>query len=292
MWMGYKEFVEAVKKRMEEEMGEEGSVSINSMEKINQTCWDGLEIKDRESRVGAVFRLRGLYAAYRKSGMEHTVSYILEMLEKKPDLSSWDIPGEWEAVKGRIRLALLNAEWNRELLEGHPSRELLDLAAAYRMELEGADYSATTFVKRHYLESWGITEGELWKTALENLQGEEYRIKPLPEILESMLGPGMGGFHGFPLLYVLTNQKVSHGAAGILRKDLLEGFSKQIGGNFYILPSSVHETLLLEDGPNMKAKELREMVQSINREEVNKEEWLSENVYYYDREKGEIEIAE
>lgn len=168
MWMEYKEFVEAVKKRMEEEMGEEGSVSINSMEKNNQTRWDGLEIKDRESRVGAVFRLRGLYAAYRKSGMEHTVSYILEMLEKKPDLASWDIPGEWEAVKGRIRLALLNAEWNRELLEGHPSRELLDLAAAYRMELEGMDYSATTFVKRHYLESWALQKGNcgkrLWRT--------------------------------------------------------------------------------------------------------------------------------
>ncbi len=41
----------------------------------------------------------------------------------------------------------------------------------------------------------------------------------------------------------------------------------------------------------MKTKELREIVQSINREEVSREEWLSENVYYYDREKGEIEIA-
>lgn len=291
MWMEYEEFVEAVKKRMEEEMGEEGGVSFCDMEKINQTHWEGLEIKERGHREGAVFRLRGLYEAYRKGGMEHTVNFIREMMEKKPDPVFWDIPGEWEGARGHVRPVLLNAEWNRELLEGCPSREFLDLAAAYCLELEDADCRATALIKEYYLESWGITEGELWETALENLQGEEYRIKPLPEILESILGPGMGGFHDFPLLYVLTNQRVSHGAAGILRKDLLEGFSKQIGGNFYILPSSVHETLLLADGPNIKAKELREMVQSVNREEVNKEEWLSENVYYYDREKGEPEIA-
>lgn len=291
MWMEYEEFAEAVKKRMEEEIGEGGSVSVCSMEKINQTHWEGLEIKEEGCQAGAIFRLRGLYAAYQKSGMEHTVSYILELLEKRPHPASWDIPGEWEAVKGRIRLTLLNAGWNRELLEGCPNRELLDLAAAYCLELEDTDCRATALIKEYYLESWGVTEGELWETALENLQGEEYGIKPLTEILESMLGPGMGGFHDFPLLYVLTNQRVSHGAVGILRKDLLEGFSKQIGGNFYILPSSVHETLLLADGPDIKAGELREMVQSINREEVSREEWLSENVYYYDREAGEIEIA-
>lgn len=107
-----------------------------------------------------------------------------------------------------------------------------------------------------------------------------------------MLGPRMGSFHDFPFLYVLTNQRVSHGADGILRKDLLKEFSKLARGNFYILPSSVHETLLLGDGPNIKAEDLRDMVQSINRDEVSQEEWLSDNVYYYDTEKGELEIAE
>lgn len=291
MWMEYEEFAEAVKKRMEQEVGEGGSVSFCDMEKINQARWEGLEIKEEGQQAGAVFRLKGLYAAYQKGGMEHTVSFIREMMEKKPDPASWDIPGEWEEARECVRLVLLNAEWNRELLEGCPSREFLDLAAAYCLELGDKDYRATALVKEYYLESWGVTEGELWETALENLRKEEYGIKPLSEILESMLGPRMGSFHDFPFLYVLTNQRVSHGAAGILRKDLLEEFSKLARGNFYILPSSVHETLLLGDGPGIKAEDLRDMVQSINRDEVSQEEWLSNNVYYYDREKGELEIA-
>ncbi len=138
------------------------------------------------------------------------------------------------------------------------------MAAAYCLELKGKDYKATALVKEYYLESWGVTEGELWETALENLRKEEYGIKPLSEILESMLGPRMGSFHDFPFLYVLTTQRVSHGAAGILRKDLLEEFSKLARGNFYILPSSVHETLLLVDGPGIKAEDLRDTLWWMN----------------------------
>lgn len=153
MWMEYEEFAEAVKQRMEQEVGEGGSVSFCDMEKINQARWEGLEIKEEGQQAGAVFRLKGLYAAYQKGGMEHTVSFIREMMEKKPDPASWDIPGEWAEARECVRLVLLNAEWNRGLLEGCPSREFLDLAAAYCLELGDKDYRATALVKEYYLES-------------------------------------------------------------------------------------------------------------------------------------------
>ncbi|GFI32802.1 hypothetical protein IMSAGC013_04209 [Lachnospiraceae bacterium] len=291
MWMEYEEFVEAVQKRMEKEIGERGSVFISSMEKNNRTHWEGLEIKEKESRVGTVFQLKVLYAVYQRGGMEHTVSYILEMLKNKPDHASWDIPGEWEAARECILPVLVNEEWNRESLEECSRLKILDLAAVCYLKLKDTDCRAITIVKGRYLEIWGITEEELWEAAMKNLQKEEYWIKPMSEILESMLGSDMGNFHDFSPMYVMTNKRMSYGAAGILRKGLLEEFSKEIQGNFYILPSSVHETLLLADEPHMKAEELREIVQSVNQKEVGREEWLSENVYYYDRETGELEIV-
>ncbi len=291
MLMEYEEFVEAVQKRMEKEIGERGSVFISSMEKNNRTHWEGLEIKEKESRVGTVFQLKVLYAVYQRGGMEHMVSYILEMLKNKPDHASWDIPGEWEEARECILPVLLNEEWNRESLEECSRLKILDLAAVCYLKLKDTDCRAITIVKGRYLEIWGITEEELWEAAMKNLQKEEYWIKPMSEILESMLGSDMGNFHDFSPMYVMTNKRMSYGAAGILRKGLLEEFSKEIQGNFYILPSSVHETLLLADEPHMKAEELREIVQSVNQKEVDREEWLSENVYYYDRETGELEIV-
>ena len=300
MWMGYEEFTEAVRERMELVTGEEGKVSFCSLKKNNGIRQDGLEIREEGSRAGTVLRMERLYGLYRERGMDHAINHIREMLGRKPDPAAWDIPGDWEEVRGNIRPVPVHADWNREMLENCPHRNLLDLAVAYRLELEHEKYRASTFIPAWFLNQWGITEQELWETAMENLQGEAYKTESLPEFLgtfpcpeqEGPAGTGQENFCGVARLYVLTNRDMHYGAAGILRKDLLEECAGKLQGNFYILPSSVHEILLLAERPEMEAEDLREMVRCVNREEVSREEWLSENVYYYDREKGEIEIAE
>ena len=83
-----------------------------------------------------------------------------------------------------------------------------------------------------------------------------------------------------------------YGASVMLFKDPLRDFANYMGHDLYILPSSIHEViLLLDDEYVQSSEELREMVRETNRMVVDQEEVLSDHIYNYDREKDEIRIA-
>ena len=300
MCMEYEAFAETFKTHMEQELGKAAEVSFSSMEKLNAVGWEGLAVRKKGEQDAAVLSLRRMYQAYREGGMGRAAEAAFRVLAGKPDIHIADFPGDWEKQKGSIRPVLVSAGWNEKLLTELPHRKFLDLAVTYRLEAEEKAYRASTFVKDWFLKHWGITEEELWEAAMENLTREEYEAKPLTEILEGILGTNLGElfdtdskqFQNYPVMYVLTNRGVHYGAAGMLREDLLKAFSEQTESSFYILPSSVHETILVAEQPGIDSMSFKEMVSSINEGEVEQEEWLSESVYYYDREKGEVRMAE
>lgn len=88
----------------------------------------------------------------------------------------------------------------------------------------------------------------------------------------------------------MTSVNYMNGSAGILDTDKLQEISEAIGQDLYILPSSIHECLLLPKSEKT-VQELKEMVQEVNRQEVEPEEWLSDNVYEYSAATKEITIA-
>ena len=94
-------------------------------------------------------------------------------------------------------------------------------------------------------------------------------------------------------LYLLSNkERVVYGARGILRTDLLQAFAMGADSNLYILPSSIHELILLPDNGNYCVEEMREVVKTINETEVPETERLSEMMYYFRKDSGTVEIAE
>ena len=94
-------------------------------------------------------------------------------------------------------------------------------------------------------------------------------------------------------LFVVTNQRMSYGAGNILtisaREKLKERFPS---GYLTILPSSVHEMLVLEHKEDENIEALKDMVYTVNRNEVSEEDYLSDNVFHYDVDTGELTIAE
>ena len=89
-------------------------------------------------------------------------------------------------------------------------------------------------------------------------------------------------------MYVLSNERKSYGAASMICPGVMEKVDQLFPEGFYILPSSIHETLIIPKDGAMTPKELGEMVREVNRTEVLREEVLSDRVYEYDREKGKI----
>lgn len=295
--MEYEKFKEEIRERMQESLGPGTEVSFHGLERNNGVETEGLEVREQGTAAAPVLYLDELYGNCCKSdSMESAVSRALKLLEEKPPADIGAVPKTWEAAKGRIRAELVHYDWNRKILKSIPHRKFLNLAVTYRVELPESEGSyAGIRVNSSLMELWGATEDELYQTAMENLENERYHIQTIVELLGGMAGVPTGEIPELPeemtKQYVLANESCRYGAAGMLRKDLMEGFAGQAGGSFYILPSSIHELILLPDAADICAEELKKMVKEVNESAVAREEWLSEDVYYYNCEEKKVTIS-
>lgn len=171
---------------------------------------------------------------------------------------------------------------------------------------------ASVLVNWEQMETWKVGLEGLWKTALRNLKKESFRVESVMEfvrkkLLRETVDPGMAELltkqveageieaclAGLEQLHIMTNLGESYGGRAILREDLLREFAQEQGGDFYILPCSVHELLLLKDTGRVTAEELKKMVCEINHGPgmVEPEAKLSDSVYYYNKETDRVEIV-
>ncbi|MBQ1392808.1 MAG: hypothetical protein IIY81_04590 [Lachnospiraceae bacterium] len=91
-------------------------------------------------------------------------------------------------------------------------------------------------------------------------------------------------------MYVLTNRQRMNGAACLLYDHIIEDFAKEMQKDLYILPSSIHEVILIPAINGMSREELTEMVKEVNKDEVDDIDVLSDHTYYFSREEGKIII--
>ncbi len=196
----------------------------------------------------------------------------------------------WEEIKQKVRFRLINREQNQEYLKSHVHREYLDLAAVFGVE--AADLKAVKAlipVTETMASEWGVAADDLWEAALVNLEEEECIVVDIRYMIPGGIEENKEDIN----MYVCMTQDGSGGAGAILKKDLLKEFAGEHKEKIYILPSSVHEMLLVPDDGKGVENVLKEMVEEVNdgfRYE-SPEEWLSDSVYYYDREKDEVGIA-
>jgi hypothetical protein len=91
-------------------------------------------------------------------------------------------------------------------------------------------------------------------------------------------------------MYVLSNDRGINGASTLLYPNVLYDFASSIRMNFYILPSSIHECILVPDTGKLSKAALKEMVKDVNDSHVSADEVLSNEVYYYDLATDEFHI--
>ena len=101
----------------------------------------------------------------------------------------------------------------------------------------------------------------------------DYKLISMPDIPDTM--------------FVLTNDTKVNGAAAILNDDIRQEIAEKVG-DFYMLPSSIHETLIIPKDAGMEFKELEQMVQEVNQTQVAPGERLSDHVYEYDAKEHEL----
>ena len=138
-------------------------------------------------------------------------------------------------------------------------------------------------------ELWKMPKEKLFKIALENTQNsDKVKFQSMNEVISEMMTGNAEEDLASPM-YVLSNKDNQYGATVSLYPNVLKQISKQIGSDYYILPSSVHELLILRKKDcDITEKELRSMVREINQSIVSPEEILGNEVFEYRADRNKV----
>ena len=205
---------------------------------------------------------------------------------------------DYSKMKGRLILQLLSTNEIGQILDKIPHRKVEDMVLICRFDLGTAnDGLLTALVTNKFLDLYGIDEKQLFHDAM--LVAESNRpsiINKMDDILLGLLleaGVFIDMDWGSSPFYIASVTDGCNGACVICYPGFLDRAANKIGGDFFILPSSIHEVLLLPDN-GMLTKEAPEYLESMVREvdqTLAPDERLSNFVYHYDSKAKVFETA-
>lgn len=301
--MSFEEFTENILQEIRVRADGVFQVKRHDVTKNNNVKQTGIAVVKEEADIGSCVYLDELYREYESDGMkfdeivEEVYRLILKYGEDMPDV---DISGfrNWETVHGEIYPKLVNAEQNKELLEKIPHRNFMDLVVVYYAVARdhAQEDIGTILIYNGHMEIWEQEEENLYQTAMRNMRADgEADFTTLKTMVERIMGitfPKKDGNASHDTdMYILTNRHRRFGAAEILDKRTLRMVADKVGDGFIVLPSSVHETIILPPKDAAEYEGLAAQVREVNDTQIDVEERLSYHVYVYSRDEEMLKIV-
>nr|WP_288830561.1 DUF5688 family protein [uncultured Clostridium sp.] len=306
--MEYNQFLLKVQTEIEKQLGDGFHVRVQRILKNNDTALEGLVISKGKGHLSPTIYLNPYFDEFQQGmEMQEIIGRLLRVYEQNVNISFGNATVEelvdFNNLRDKVAYKLIHRASNQELLKEVPYVEFLDLAVVFYLFLgECRSGQMTALIFNTHMVSWGTTKEELFQLAKKNTpELFPARIRNMKDSIEELLKVELEDFGDAGILdellgedqfpfYVLTNQRMMNGACCILYENFLEGFAREQGADLIILPSSIHETLLIPDQGENSYEELGAMVNDINQSEVPEEERLTNQVYRYSRSSGTIEI--
>ncbi len=286
------EFYNNVANGVSEILGDEMVVEIQEVTKVNLSL-DGLTIRKQGENIAPTIYLNQYFNQFNDGrAMDDIVRDIIRVYENNQPENIMNVFKtedfyDFDKMKEKIVLKVINTERNLDLLEQVPNLEMegLGLSVVFYVSLMTGEQSAGILIKNEHLKLWEKTVSDLLTVAEVNTNRmHAFTIKSMNEVLS-----GMFGFEedlipdDVPALYVLTDKHNTFGASQLYLKDKIREFAEKNNCDVYILPSSVHELLLLRaDFPNVEPEYLKEMVCEVNATEVSDEDFLCDGAYKFE----------
>lgn len=292
--MSIEEFTEAIEKELAQELGAGYRTKICNVMKENDSLNHGIAIVKGDENMAPTLYVDAHYEDYVRGhvSIPQVVKKLLRVyrytLENPVGISSAINLTSFDVVSDKVCMYLVNKDLNTEWLEDTVHVDFLDLAIAFKIVFTIEDGLASIRVSTKVFECWGISVDELYKIALQNsIKLMPEVIRPLEEIVRERGFITPGGFD----LYVITNKTCSNGAGVILYPGVLKNLATELNSDLFILPSSRHEVIVVPEETAMDVYALREMVNEVNTNEIDRDDLLSFNVYKYVRETDKVVIA-
>lgn len=306
--MRFCEFAKKVQEEAARLCGEAYEVGIQEVRKNNGVTRTGLFLRKEGETVGAVVYLDTYYRCWGRGAGEAPIGDVARLVCKafsdsgREELVAREFR-DFGSLRHRIVYRLVSRERNEELLKEVPWVPFCDLAVVFCLAgKEDGIGRLTAMIGNEWAGKWGLGLKELYGLAAENTPRLfPARIKSMREVMEGIAREHLGEAYreevveelfSAPVvspLYVISNEAGNWGAATVLYQGVLKGFSDQVGKDLILLPSSVHEFLIIPWEERLDMGELRDLVIHVNQSEVSEEEILSDQVYRYRRETDRIE---
>lgn len=282
---GIVEFAKELRETVNRLMGENYMAEIRCVEKNNIGTIHMLVIINEKHDVSPSFNIEKLYNNYQQN--EVTVEEIAEKIVdtyyniKTNKIETYFGDKEW--VRKRLFLQLINGNKNEKLLKDSIHISLNKLALVlYVMVADDENGISKAKVTKSMCEIFGWNEKEILNYALKNtMKLFPYEEFSMYEMFQEFIDYTDMDISKESDMMILTNNKRIFGATTIFYPGVLKELAKKHSTNLFLIPSSIHEFIILKDNGIYKAKELKNMVQEVNVSAVLPEDVLSDCVYYY-----------
>lgn len=295
--MEYQEFICAVEKKINLELKGRIKTSLYTAVKNNGKVKKGVIMETPGINVSPTIYLEEFYQHFQEGeSLDEIVGRIIEfynMVKYDKPLDSSKIE-YYDEIQDKIVFKLIHTKKNSEILKEIPHIEMLDLSIVFYILFDiNRQGTATMTINNEHLCSWRVTKEVLFEKACKNVK----RLLPaelftMRQAVEDIMSPIPGKKKDLfqekadsadDVMYVLSNSIRSFGAACIAYPDVLDMAGRILGEDYYVLPSSVHEVVLVPVSKGMEPEEMDAMVVEINDTQVAEEEILSDHVYIYER---------
>ncbi len=314
--MNYHEFqnqvLKMIRRRIQQGWIPSASAVTEMMTKNNGMEVCGLFIRKEGETMSPAIYLEAYYELYMAGqGMDQIVDQICHHYEEACSKLPVDLvsPENFEDVKPFIIYRIVNLDRNRDMLRSCPCIPLLDLAVTFRwLVLSDENSISSAMITNFQMDFWKVGVADLLELARVNTSRLfPVEIRPMEEMIRQLYTEEMGesGWQdtaGFPAcgnpdqvpdvpMFIMTNRKGINGATCLIYEDVLRNFADRLREGFYILPSSVHELILIPESMIQDPLDLGAMVKEVNEAVVADDEILSDSVYHFNREKNSLELA-
>ena len=310
--MEYFEFCNNVKNILSKMVDDKCNVRVEEVIKNNQVSLQAVVIMENGRNSAPSIFLEKYYGEYLSGRNLNDICLdIMVINDKYKDAISFDINDflTYEKVKDKIYVKVINKNKNRKRLEKMPWIEFLDLAAiAYVETDEFGCVAGTINVTDANMTAWNIDKETLFDAAIKNtVTYMKPCLEKIGELMKELYCEKIGNnsLYGMDeldqimnaidtsydrMIYVLTNKKRINGSVYIMFNDILISVAEEINDNLYIIPSSIHELIIVPEKCAINENELKYMVKEINKTELDPKEVLSDSIYYFDRSIGNVQI--
>lgn len=317
--MTYETFLEWIPDLVQSQLGEGVKVRLHTIYKNNDVRREALCILEDGCNISPTIYLDRYYEQYNKGlTLEQITGEICREYMANHCGMYMDVRAlsDFEKMKEKIVYKLIHYDRNRGLLQDVPHRKILDLAIVYYLLIDDPFIgNGTALIHHRQRELWQVEEETLYELASKNTHrvlGHE--IIPMRQVIRELLKRDMrrqlesdmemgiceadqvdqwaveildqilpSDHH---TMFVMSNHNKYWGASAVLDGSRLLAFSIRLGCGFYLIPSSIHEMILVPETEAILPEDMLRLLREINEEEDNVQDFLSNQIYYFDQENG------